>query len=116
MAWKLGQISARACVAAVALAATTLTASAQGTSTNRVGAHVAWSVFEETDPKECFAASQTSKPPVNTRDGRVVAVRRSAIRLFVFFRPSETKAPNVTFTGGYPFAPNSTVDLEIGDH
>ena len=115
MAWKLGQLFARACVAAVALAAATLAAAAQETSTNRVGAHVAWSVFEETSPKECFSASQTSKPPVNTRDGRVVAVRRGPIRLFVFFRPAETKAPNVTFTGGYPFAPNSTVALEIGD-
>lgn len=85
----------------------------QNTS-NRVGVHSDWNVFEETSPRECMSVS-APKETVNTRDGRVVAVRRSAIRLFVFFRPEKGKAGHVTFTGGYPFAPDSYVNLEIGD-
>ncbi|KUP93231.1 invasion associated locus B family protein [Tritonibacter horizontis] len=86
----------------------------QATTENRVGAHVDWSVFEETSPRECIAVS-APKEMVNTRDGRVVAVRRSEIRLFVFFRPDNENKGQVTFTGGYPFAPGSTVNMTIGD-
>ena len=72
---------------ALMLAGMATTASAQqATTDNRVGAHVDWSVFEETSPRECIGVS-APKETVNTRDGRVVAVRRSEIRLFVFYRP-----------------------------
>ena len=52
---------------------------------------------------------------VNTRDGRVVAVRRGEILLMTFFRPEAGVDGQVTFTGGYPFADDSTVSLVIGD-
>ncbi len=85
---------------------------AQDQSTNRVAAKTDWSVFVEDDPTECWSVSAPKKT-VNTRDGRVVAVKRSDILLFVFFRPGADVKGQVTFTGGYPFAPNSTVNLDI---
>jgi invasion protein IalB len=86
---------------------------AQEQSTNRVAAKTDWSVFVESDPKECWGVS-SPKETVNTRDGRVVAVRRGDILLFVFYRPGAEVKGQVTFTGGYPFKPGSTVNLDIG--
>jgi hypothetical protein len=86
---------------------------AQEQSTNRVAAETDWSVFQETDPVECFSVS-APKAQDNTRDGQPVQVTRGETLLFVFFRPSEGVNGQVTFTGGYPFADNSTVTLEVG--
>lgn len=85
---------------------------AQEQSTNRVAAKTDWSVFVEDDPTECWSVS-APKETVNTRDGRVVAVRRSDVLLFVFYRPKAGVKGQVTFTGGYPFAKGSTVTLDI---
>jgi hypothetical protein len=85
---------------------------AQQTTDNRVGANTDWSVFQETDPAECFAVS-APKSQENTRDGQRVEVSRGETLLFVFFRPSENVNGQVTFTGGYPFAANSTVTLDV---
>ena len=87
---------------------------AQETSDNRVAASTDWSVFVEDEPKECWAVS-SPKETVNTKDGRVVAVRRSEILMFVSYRPGAGVSGEVSFTGGYPFAEGSTVELEIGD-
>jgi hypothetical protein len=84
----------------------------QATSTNRVAAKTDWSVFVEDDPTECWSVS-APKETVNTRGGRVVSVRRSDILLFVFYRPNAEVKGQVTFTGGYPFAPGSTVNLNV---
>lgn len=81
-------------------------------SDNRVAAKTDWSVFVEDNPKECWGVS-APKETVNTRDGRVVAVRRSDILLFITFRPGG-QGGEVSFTGGYPFAGGSTVTLDIG--
>lgn len=81
-------------------------------STNRVAAKTDWSVFVEQDPVECWSVS-APKETVNTRDGRVVAVRRGDVLLFVTFRPSDEVQGEVSFTGGYPFAQGSTVTLEV---
>lgn len=86
---------------------------AQDESTNRVAANTDWSVFVESDPTECWIVS-APKETVNTRDGRVVAVRRGDILLFVSYRPGANVKGEVSFTGGYPFAPGSTVSLKIG--
>ncbi|MEL6609552.1 MAG: invasion associated locus B family protein [Pseudomonadota bacterium] len=85
---------------------------AQEETTNRVAAKTDWSVFVESDPTECWGVS-APKETVNTRDGRVVAARRGEILLFVFYRPSAGVTGQVTFTGGYPFANGSTVNLNI---
>lgn len=96
--------------AIVALAGTG--AFAQQASENQVAAQTDWSVFEEKDPRECWAVS-SPKETVNTRDGRVVAVRRGEILFMTFFRPGANVSGQVAFTGGYPFASGSTVNLDI---
>lgn len=107
----MGSKLARA-IAGLCMATMATTLSAQEQSTNRVAAKTDWSVFVEDDPTECWSVS-APKETVNTRDGRVVAVRRSDILLFVFYRPGAGVKGQVTFTGGYPFAPGSTVNMNI---
>ena len=109
MASLLARIAAGLCLAGMATIA-----SAQDQSTNRVAAKTDWSVFVEDNPTECWSVS-APKETVNTRGGRVVAVRRSDVLLFVFYRPGAGVKGQVTFTGGYPFAPGSTVNMAIGD-
>lgn len=89
-------------------------AAAQEESTNQVAAKTAWSVFEDSDPRECWAVSAPTKV-VNTKDGRVVSVRRGDTLLMTFYRPDAQVDGQVTFTGGYPFADGSTVTLAVGD-
>lgn len=87
---------------------------AQEESSNRVSANTDWSVFVESDPSECWAVS-APKETINSRDGNTVDVRRGDIRLIVFYRPSEGVTGQVMFTGGYPFADDSTVGMQVGD-
>jgi Invasion associated locus B (IalB) protein len=79
-------------------------------STNRVATMTDWNVFTEDDPKECWGVSKP-KETVNSRDGQPVSVRRGDILLFVTFRPG--KPGEISFTGGYPFAGGSTVEVAI---
>lgn len=109
----MGSILVRA-IAGLCLAGLATSAFAQAESTNRVAAKTNWSVFVEDDPTECWSVS-APKETVNTRGGRVVAAKRSDILLFVFYRPKAGVKGQVTFTGGYPFAPDSTVSLEVGN-
>ena len=89
------------------------TAAAQDESTNQVATKTAWSVFEDQDPRECWAVSAPTET-VNTKDGRVVAVRRGDILLMTFYRPDQNVSGQISFTGGYPFAGGSTVTLDVG--
>lgn len=104
----------RTALAGAVLALCAATAQAQEESTNNVAVKTDWNVFVETDPTECWGVSPP-KETVNTRDGRVVSVRRGEILLFVTYRPGAGAAGEVSFTGGYPFAEGSTVTVEIGD-
>jgi hypothetical protein len=106
-AWVTGAIAA-----AIGTAVFTTETLAQE-STNRVATRTDWSVFTEANPRECWGVS-APKQTVNTRDGRPVQVRRGDIFLFVTFRPGSGAAGEISFTGGYPFAPNSTVAVQIG--
>ncbi|MFK7940415.1 MAG: invasion associated locus B family protein [Roseovarius sp.] len=81
-------------------------------STNQVAAKTAWSVFEDKNPRECWAVSSPTET-VNKKDGRVVAVRRGDILLMTFYRPGAGVKGQLAFTGGYPFASGSTVSLNI---
>jgi len=99
-------------VTGISMAITATTAVAQSESTNRVAAKTDWSVFVESDPTSCWSVS-SPKETVNTRDGRVVAVRRSDILLFVSYIPSQGAKGQISFTGGYPFATGSQVAMEI---
>jgi hypothetical protein len=80
-------------------------------SDNLVATKTDWSVFTEDSPKECWGVS-SPKETVNTRDGAPVSVKRSDILLFVTFRPGQAGG-ETSFTGGYPFAPGSTVSLSV---
>lgn len=71
-----------------------------------------WTVFSASSPKECWAVS-APKSTVNTKNGKQVEVKRDAIRLYVTYRPG-AGGPEVSFAGGYPFAPDSTVEINIG--
>jgi len=94
--------------AAIAFAATTVQAQE---STNRVATMTDWNVFTEDSPqKECWGVSKP-KESNNSKDGKPVSVRRGEILLFVTFRPG--KPGEISFTGGYPFAPGSTVDVNV---
>lgn len=83
-------------------------------SSNLVATMTDWSVFveEATEalPKQCWGVSKP-KETVNTREGQPVSVRRDAILLFVTFAPG--KPGEISFTGGYPFAPGSAVEVSI---
>ncbi len=80
-------------------------------SSNRVNTITDWNVFVEDKPsKECWGVSKP-KETVNSRDGKPVSVRRGDILLFVTFRPG--KSPEISFTGGYPFANGSTVNVSV---
>lgn len=79
-------------------------------STNRITTISDWNVFTEESPKECWGVSKPTET-VNTKDGKPAAVTRSDILLFVTFRPG--KPGEISFTGGYPFAPGSTVEVVI---
>ena len=105
----------RACVLALtgALLGTGFAPGWAQESTNRVAANTDWSVFVDGDPKECWAVS-APKQTVNTRNGSVVAVRRGDILLFVSYRPATGARGEVSFTGGYPFAEDGPVSLDIG--
>lgn len=100
-------------ILAGALALSATSAFAQDESTNRVNAETDWSVFVEDDPTQCWVVSTPSET-VNTRDGRVVSVRRGEILMFVSFWPGQERLGEVSFTGGYPFADGSTVTMSIG--
>lgn len=85
-------------------------------SNNRVDVKTDWNVFAEppAKPSECWGVA-IPKETVNTdSSGRIKAVKRGDILLFVTFR-RDGSAGEVSFTGGYPFAENSFVKLTIGD-
>ena len=96
-------------VCAAAIASATTAAIAQE-STNLVATKTDWSVFTEGSPKECWGVS-SPKETVNSRNGQPVSVRRGDVLLFVTFRPGSPGA--ISFSGGYPFAAGSTVNVDI---
>lgn len=101
---------AAACSATLLMGA--VPATAQSESTNQVAAKTAWSVFTEKSPRECWTVSAPTET-VNTKNGRVVAVRRGEILLMTFFRPEAGVNGQVAFTGGYPFADDSAVEVSV---
>ncbi|MBU2957336.1 invasion associated locus B family protein [Paracoccus sp. 1_MG-2023] len=80
-------------------------------STNVVATEGDWTVFAADNPRECWAVSPP-KSTLNTKDGQSVEVTRGDIRLYVAYRPGQKG--EVSFTGGYPFAPDSTVEVDVG--
>lgn len=94
------------------LAATGAQAQQAGTETECVSAQTDWSVCVWNQPKECWGVSKP-KESATSKDGQPVSVRRGDILLFVTFRPGTGASGEVSFTGGYPFAPGVPVQVEI---
>jgi len=86
-------------------------------STNRVDVKTDWHVFAEPPaaPKECWGVAVPSETVNTDSSGRIKAVKRGDILLFVTYR-ANGGAGEVSFTGGYPFAGNSFVTMKIGDN
>ncbi len=80
-------------------------------STNVIATEGDWTVFGGENPKTCWAVSPP-KTTVNTKDGKVAEVNRGDIRLYVAYTPGSTG--EVSFQGGYPFAPDSAVEVNVG--
>lgn len=97
-------------ITCAALLCSAVPLAAQQVSTNVVASETAWSVFEET--QGCWAVA-TAKESVNTRDGKVVAVRRGDILLYVTYVPDQNVSGQVSFTGGYPFKKDATIEVNV---
>ncbi|RMC34746.1 invasion associated locus B family protein [Paracoccus alkanivorans] len=99
-------------MAAVALLMAGLGTAGAQESNNVVATEGDWTVFAAQDPQECWAVSPP-KSTVNTdSEGNPKEVTRGDIRLYVAYRPGQNG--EVSFAGGYPFAPDSTVEVDIG--
>lgn len=101
----------RAMVAVAVMSTAGLNTAYAQESTNVVATEGDWTVFAASNPQECWAVSPP-KSTLNTKDGKEVEVTRGDIRLYVAYRPGQNG--EVSFTGGYPFAPDSTVEVDIG--
>lgn len=82
-------------------------------SSNRVGQNTDWSVFVEDNPMECWGVSAPKETRLTDANGNAVQGRRGEVLLFVFYRPGASVQGQVAYTGGYPFASGSTVELDI---
>ena len=91
---------------------TAATAAFAQAQTDCVSAKTDWSVCVWPEPKECWGVSKP-KETVNSRDGKPVSVKRGDILMFVTFRPGQGDKGEISYTGGYPFAPGSTVRVDI---
>ena len=81
-------------------------------STNVVATEGDWTVFAAENPKECWAVSPPRATQNTDANGAPREVTRGDIRLYVAYRPGQ--GGEVSFSGGYPFAPDSTVEVDVG--
>lgn len=101
---------AAAAAAAIAIAASSPVLAQD--STNVIGTEGDWTVFSASSPKECWAVSAPKSTQNVDASGKPKEVTRGDIRLYVAYRPGQ--GGEVSFSGGYPFAPDSTVEVNIG--
>ncbi|MBD9526147.1 hypothetical protein [Paracoccus sp. PAR01] len=72
-----------------------------------------WTAFSASSPKECWAVSAPKSSTNTDASGAPKDVTRGDIRLYVAYRPGQSSG-EVSFSGGYPFAPDSAVEVNIG--
>lgn len=77
-----------------------------------LGSEGDWTAFGGDNPKECWAVSPPKSSKNTDADGKPKDVTRSDIRLYITYRPGQKG--EISFQGGYPFAPDSTVGVDIG--
>jgi len=95
------------------LAGTLLASPVLAQENSSVAAFRDWSVFNPSNPKECYIVS----PPLKweaRRGGNRVEVQRGDILLFVTIRPDDGVDKEISYTGGYPFREGSEVEVSIG--
>ena len=80
-------------------------------SKNKVAEYSDWLVFVESNPQQCWAVSAPLESKA-TRNGKLVAVKRKDILLFVNFFGTKGIGPQIAFTPG--FEPKS-VKFEINN-
>ena len=98
---------------AALLAASAAHAATDQGAPHRVAVKGGWSVFQSASPTACWATS-APKSSVNTRNGKVAAVNRGDIQLFVTFRQNGDPDGGLSFTGGYPFADKTAPVMAVG--
>ncbi|MFV0382780.1 hypothetical protein [Paracoccus sp. (in: a-proteobacteria)] len=81
-------------------------------STKEIGQQGDWTSFSASSPRECWAVSAPKSTRNTDSQGNPKEVTRGDIRLYVAYRPGQSG--EVSFAGGYPFAPDSTVEVSIG--
>ncbi|KGJ02573.1 hypothetical protein SAMN04487972_10981 [Paracoccus halophilus] len=81
-------------------------------STNVIGTEGDWTAFSANSPKECWAVSAPKSTQNLDSSGNPKEVTRGDIRLYIAYRPGQSG--EVSFAGGYPFAPDSAVEVNIG--
>ncbi|SES94767.1 invasion associated locus B family protein [Paracoccus homiensis] len=99
-------------IAATLVLTTGISAASAQESTNVVATEGDWTVFAASNPKECWAVSPPKSTLNTDGQGNEKEVTRGDIRLYVAYRSGQNG--EVSFTGGYPFAPDSTVEVDIG--
>lgn len=99
-------------IAAIAFIAVGAGAAMAQESTNVVSTNGDWTVFAADSPKECWAVSPPKQTQNLDSEGKPREVSRGDIRLYVAYRPGQEG--EVSFAGGYPFAPDSTVEVNVG--
>ena len=82
-------------------------------STKQIAREGDWTAFSASNPKECWAVSAPKSTQNTDSNGKPKDVTRGDIRLYVAYRPGQSSG-EVSFSGGYPFAPDSTVEANIG--
>ncbi len=100
---------------AAALVALSATGVLAQETTNQVAVMTDWSVFTDPatgKPKECWGVT-TPKTSEASRDGKPVQASRSDVQLWITFRAGEGGKGEVSYTGGYPFAKDSTVKVDV---
>lgn len=101
--------------AAALLACALSLGAAQAQTQARVDASKDWSVFQAgpDGQKICWIVSKPTAS-VASRGGKTVQVNRGDIFLMVSIRPADGVVNEVSFLGGYPFKPDSKVEVKIG--
>ncbi|MDO5659274.1 MAG: invasion associated locus B family protein [Paracoccus sp. (in: a-proteobacteria)] len=107
----MNKTTLRGFAAMVAIATGIGSAAMAQESSNVIATEGDWTVFAADSPRECWAVSPPTRS-VNTQGGNPVDVRRGDIRLYVAYRPGANG--EVSFSGGYPFRPGSTVSVDVG--
>lgn len=105
-------ISIHRCAALSAALFGTATVATAQEATSVAETHEDWFVFEAAGPQRCWISSRPEKSTA-TRNNAAVDVRRGDISLYVSFFPEEDASGQVSFASGYPFEPDSTVDLNV---